>query len=38
MALQWGRVSVVDGNIEAANGLLHVVDAVLPPHTEPDSP
>jgi uncharacterized surface protein with fasciclin (FAS1) repeats len=33
-----GRVSVVDGDIEAANGLLHVVDAVLPPHTEPDSP
>lgn len=26
-----GGVSVLDGDIEAANGLLHVVDRVLPP-------
>lgn len=26
-----GDVSVVDGDVEAANGLIHVVDRVLPP-------
>ena len=36
--LSVGAVSVVEENVEAANGLLHVVDAVLPPPSESDAP
>lgn len=31
-------VSVLDGDIEAANGLIHVVERVLPPPDEDSSP
>lgn len=37
-SLSVGEASVVDGDIEAANGLIHVVDRVLPPPSEPSTP
>ena len=36
--LSVGEVSVVDGDIEAANGLLHVIDEVLPPPSQGSPP
>jgi uncharacterized surface protein with fasciclin (FAS1) repeats len=36
--LSVGKISVVEENIEAANGLLHVVDEVLLPPAEPEAP
>lgn len=33
-----GGVPIVDGNIEAANGLIHVLERVLPPPNSPSAP